>query len=45
MIGAAKRPFAVDVAEAFRIKNRKILKVEALMVSLPYGAQSPYVPR
>jgi len=45
MIGAAKRPFAVDVAEAFRIKNRKILKVEALMVSLPYGAQSPYVPK
>jgi hypothetical protein len=44
MIGAAKRPFAVDVAEAFRIKNRKILKVEALMVSLPYGTQSPYVP-
>jgi hypothetical protein len=44
MIGAAKRPFAVDVAEAFRIKNRKILKVEALMVSLPYGAQSPFVP-
>ena len=45
MIGAAKRPFAVDVAEAFRIKNRKIRKVEALMVSLPYGAQSPYVPK
>jgi len=44
MIGAAKRPFAVDVAEAFRIKNQKILKVEALMVSLPYGTQSPYVP-
>jgi hypothetical protein len=45
MIAAAKRPFAVDVAEAFRIKNRKILKVEALMVSLPYGAASPFVPR
>jgi len=45
MIGAAKRPFAVDVAEAFRIKDRKIRKVEALMVSLPYGAQSPYVPK
>jgi len=45
MIGAAKRPFAVDVAEAFRIKDRKIRKVEALMVSLPYGAQSPFVPR
>ena len=45
MIGAAKRPFAVDVAEAFRIKDRKIRKVEALMVSLPYGATSPFVPR
>jgi|KBSSwiStaDraftv2_1062776.scaffolds.fasta_scaffold44185_2 hypothetical protein len=44
MIGAAKRPFAVDVAEAFRIKDRKIRKVEALMVSLPYGAASPFVP-
>jgi hypothetical protein len=44
MIGAAKQPFAVDVAEAFRIKNRKILKVEALMVSLPYGARTPFVP-
>jgi len=45
MLGAAKRPFAVDVAEAFRIKDRKIRKVEALMVSLPYGATSPFVPR
>jgi hypothetical protein len=44
MIGAAKRPFAVDVAEAFRIKDRRIRKVEALMVSLPYGATSPFVP-
>jgi hypothetical protein len=45
MIGAAKRPFAVDVAEAFRIKDSKIRKVEALMVSLPYGMLSPYVPK
>jgi hypothetical protein len=45
MIAAARRPFAVDVAEAFRIKDRKIRKVEALMVSLPYGAHSPYVPK
>ena len=45
MIGPAKRPFAVDVAEAFRIKDRKIRKVEALMVSLPYGMPSPYVPK
>jgi len=45
MIGAAKRPFAVDVAEAFRIKDQKIRKVEALMVSLPFGAASPFVPK
>lgn len=45
MPGAAKRPFAVDVAELFRIKDGKIRKVEALMVSLPYGAGSPFVPR
>jgi hypothetical protein len=45
MIAAAKRPFTVDVAEAFRIRNRRILKVEALMVSLPYGATSPFVPK
>jgi hypothetical protein len=44
MMGAAKRPFSVDVGEAFRIKNRKILKVEALMTALPYGAKSPFVP-
>jgi len=44
MMGAAKRPFSVDVGEAFRIKNSKILKVEALMTALPYGAKSPFVP-
>jgi hypothetical protein len=45
MMGAAKRPFSVDVGEAFRIKNRNILKVEALMTALPYGAKSPFVPQ
>jgi hypothetical protein len=45
MMGAAKRPFSVDVGEAFRIKNGKILKVEALMTALPYGAKSPFVPQ
>ena len=45
MPAAAKRPFAVDVAELFKIKDRKIRKVEALMVSLPYGARSPFVPQ
>jgi hypothetical protein len=44
MMGAAKRPFSVDVAEAFRIKDSKIRKVEALMTALPYGAKSPFVP-
>jgi hypothetical protein len=44
MMGAAKRPFSVDVAEAFRIKDGKIRKVEALMTALPYGAKSPFVP-
>lgn len=45
MMGAAKRPFSVDVAEAFRIKDSKIRKVEALMTALPYGAKSPFVPQ
>jgi hypothetical protein len=42
---AATRPFSVDVAELFRIKDRQIRKVEALMVSLPYGQTSPFVPK
>jgi hypothetical protein len=41
---SAKRPFNVDVAEAFRIKNGMIRKVEALMTSPPYGITSPFVP-
>jgi hypothetical protein len=45
MMGAAKRPFSVDVAEAFRIQNGQIKKVEALMTALPYGAKSPFVPQ
>jgi hypothetical protein len=44
MPAAAKRPFSVDVAEAFKIQNGKIRKVEALMTTLPYGARSPFVP-
>lgn len=44
MMVAAKRPFSVDVAEAFRIKDGKIRKVEALMTALPYGARSPFLP-
>jgi hypothetical protein len=42
---AATRPFSVDVAELFRIKDGQIRKVEALMVSLPYGQKNPYVPQ
>jgi hypothetical protein len=45
MMGAAKRAFSVDVGEAFRIKDGKIRKVEALMTALPYGAKSPFVPQ
>jgi hypothetical protein len=45
MGAAATRPFAVDVAELFRIKDQQIRKVEALMVSFPYGQKNPFVPR
>jgi hypothetical protein len=45
MGAAATRPFAVDVAELFRIKDKQIRKVEALMVSFPYGQKNPFVPR
>jgi hypothetical protein len=45
MGAAATRPFAVDVAELFRIKDKQIRKVEALMVSLPYGQQTPFMPK
>jgi hypothetical protein len=44
-LAVPKRPFSVDVGEAFRIKDGKILKVEALMTALPYGAKSPFVPQ
>lgn len=45
MGAAATRPFSVDVAELFRIKDKQIRKVEALMVTLPYGQQSPFLPK
>jgi hypothetical protein len=44
MGAAATRPFTVDVAEVFRIKDKQIRKIEALMVSFPYGQQSPFMP-
>lgn len=45
MPAAARRPFSVDVGEAFRIQGGKIRKVEALMTALPYGVRSPFVPQ
>ena len=42
---AATRPFAVDVAELFRIKDKQIRKIDALMVSLPYGQQNAFLPK
>jgi len=45
MGAAATRPFSVDVAELFRIKDGQIRKVEALMVSLPYRQKNSYVPQ
>jgi hypothetical protein len=44
MGAAATRPFSVDVAEVFRIKDKQIRKIEALMVSLPYGQPNPFLP-
>lgn len=44
MMVAAKRPFSVDVAEAFRIQGGQIRKVDALMTALPYGTRSQFVP-
>jgi hypothetical protein len=45
MGAAATRPFSVDVGELFRIKDKQIRKVEALMVSLPYMQKNPFVPQ
>lgn len=45
MPASAKRPFSVDVAEAFKIRDGRIRKIEALMTSLPYGAKSPFTPQ
>ncbi|MEO8097568.1 MAG: hypothetical protein ABI811_07680 [Acidobacteriota bacterium] len=45
MGAAATRPFAVDVAELFRIKDKQIRKIDALMVSFPYGQTNPFLPK
>ena len=38
--GAAHRPFTTVIPEMFKIKNGKILQIEATMASLPYGSRS-----
>lgn len=36
-------PITLDVAELYKIKNGKILKVEALQTNVPYGTPSPFL--
>ncbi len=36
-------PTTLDVAELYKIKNGKILKVEALQTNVPYGTPSPFL--
>ena len=38
--GAAHRPFTTVIPEMFKIKNGKIIEIEATMASLPYGSRS-----
>jgi hypothetical protein len=38
--GAAHRPFTTVIPEMFKIKNGKIVEIEATMASLPYGSRS-----
>ena len=38
--GAAHRPFTTVIPEMFKIKNGKILEIEATMAALPYGSRS-----
>jgi len=40
MMKAALYPFDVEVAELFKLKNRKIREIEAEMVSLPYRSRT-----
>ncbi len=40
MMPSARRPFTVVVSELFKIKNGKIMAIEANMISLPYRAKS-----
>ena len=38
--GAMRRPFTTVIPEMFKIKNGKILQIEATMVAMPYGSRS-----
>jgi hypothetical protein len=40
MIPIARRPFTVSVSELFKVVSGKIREIEAIMISLPYGAKS-----
>jgi hypothetical protein len=38
--GARRRPFTTVIPELFKIRDGKIVAIEAVMASLPYGSQS-----
>jgi hypothetical protein len=38
--GATRRPFTTVIPEMFKIKDGKILRIEATMTALPYGSKS-----
>jgi hypothetical protein len=40
MMPIARRPFTVAVSELFKVTGGKIKEIEAIMISLPYGAKS-----
>jgi hypothetical protein len=40
MIPAARRPFTAAINELFKVVSGKIREIEAVMISLPYGAKS-----
>ncbi|HEY5568555.1 MAG TPA: hypothetical protein VIM81_15115, partial [Gammaproteobacteria bacterium] len=38
--GATRRPFTTVIPEMFKIKDGKILQIEATMAALPFGSKS-----
>jgi hypothetical protein len=40
MIPVAQRPFSAAISELFKVASGKIKEIEAIMISLPYGAKS-----